>query len=67
MNDSFNDVVLEKNGTDKVAMTLSTSGKNGLKNFKRIVSVDGTQVSLPVKGINIVRYSDGRVVKTVVR
>lgn len=30
-------------------------------------TVDGTQVSLPVKGINIVRYSDGRVVKTVVR
>ena len=30
-------------------------------------TVDGSQVSLPVKGINIVRYSDGRVVKTVVR
>lgn len=27
----------------------------------------GRQVSQPVKGVNIVRYSDGRVVKTVVR
>ena len=41
MNDSFNDVVLQKSGTDKVAMTLSTSGKNGLKTFKYVVSVDG--------------------------
>lgn len=41
MNDSFNDVVLEKNGTDKVPMMLSTAGKNGLKTFKYVVSVDG--------------------------
>ena len=30
-------------------------------------TANGQQVSQPVKGINIVRYSDGRVVKTVVR
>ena len=30
-------------------------------------TADGQQVSQPVKGVNIVRYSDGRVVKTVVR
>lgn len=44
MEDDFDDVVLEKNGTGKVAMTLSTSGKNGLKDFKYVVSIDG-QVS----------------------
>lgn len=30
-------------------------------------TADGQQVSQPVKGVNIVRYSDGRVVKSVVR
>ncbi len=48
------------------------TGINGNKAASKAVEVvrytpDGRQVSQPVEGVNIIRYSDGRIVKSVVR
>lgn len=55
-----------------IAYKASTTGINGIynnNNAKEIAryTLDGTKVSTPVKGLNIVKMSDGRTVKVMVK
>lgn len=55
-----------------IAYKTSTTGIKGILNNENVketarYSIDGTKVSAPVKGLNIVKMSDGRAVKVIVK
>lgn len=54
------------NGTTTTGVK-GTDAANGLVKIEAVYSIDGTQLSAPQKGLNIMKLSDGRTVKQIVK